>query len=305
MIDFTRDEEFNFWVPMSLAKADPSADQKATPQDQKRWIEGIASTTDTDLQNETVDQNGIDFSYFLKYGFFNNDHKPGFENKVGQPTECRVTKQGLWTKGFLFQKHKIAEAIWELALALEASKADRKLGFSIQGKVTRREGRRIARCWIQDIAITAAPINTHTWLDVLKSLSAVPADMWSPVESFDLSPRLISPVTKSCGMCALSRKALSIDESKMDLKKDHAGCGCGCGKKGDDEEKALGASNVMVPQSLEGGVKDQNWANLTSKSLSFNECVDLLCEHRNLSRPHARIVTEAVFQMNGMNGQTL
>lgn len=305
MIDFLNIEDFSFWVPMELSKADPK-----DPKDQRRWVQGIASTSDNDLQNETVDQNGIDFSYFLKYGYYNNDHKPGFENKVGQPSECKVTKEGLWTKGFLFQKHKVAESIWELAMALEASKAERKLGFSIQGKVTRREGRRIAKCWVQDIAITAAPINTNTWLDVLKSLNAIPADMWVPsTDEFDISPRLISPVSKSggCGMCALSRKALSIDESKMDLKKDHL-CHCkGCEKdREEDELKALstGSMRAITPQSLEGGVKDQSWANVqsrsvTNKSLTFNECVDLLCEYRNLSRLNAEIVTEAVFHLHG------
>lgn len=305
MIDIENTDEFSFWVPMELSKADPK-----DIGEQRRWVQGVASTSDNDLQNETVDQNGIDFSYFLKYGYYNNDHKPGFENKVGQPVECRITKEGLWTKGFLFQKHKIAEAIWELALALEASKSERKLGFSIQGKVTRREGRRIAKCWIQDIAITAAPINTNTWLDVLKSLSAVPADMWAPSSDLvEISPRLISPVSKAggCGMCAMSRKALSIDESKMDLKKDHR-CHCSKCEKEEEESKALSTSSMraITPQSLESGIKDQNWANVqsrsvTQKSLTFDECVDFLCEYRNLSRSNAHVVTEAVFRINGQS----
>lgn len=288
---------------MELVKADPAV----SAQEQKRWVQGVASTSDNDLQNETVDQNGIDFTYFLKYGYFNNDHKPGFENKVGQPTDCKITKAGLWTKGFLFQKHKVAEAIWELALALEASKADRKLGFSIQGKVTRREGRRIAKCWIQDIAITAAPINTNTWLDVLKSFNAIPTDMWATPEdqNFDISPRLISPISKAggCGMCAMSRKALSIDESKMDIKKDACSCSCKSAEE-DEEKKALGCATagMLVPQSLESDIKDQNWGNVqtvTNKSLTFDECVDILCSYRMLSRPNAKVVAEAVFHMNG------
>jgi hypothetical protein len=304
-IDFLYDDSFNFWVPMELVKADPK-DSKDNKNEQRRLIQGIASTDHTDLQNESVIQNGVDHSYFLKYGYYNNDHKPGFDNKVGQPLECKTTKEGLWTKGFLFNKHKIADSIWELALALEASKADRKLGFSIQGKVTRREGRRIARCWIQDIAITAAPINTNTWLDVLKSLNSVPADMWAPVDSFEISPRLISPVTKSgCGMCASSRKAFSIDEEDMDLKKDHR-CHCKkCEKQrgNEEEEKALSTASArpIIPQSLEGGVKDQGWANVRNKnvdkSLTFDECVELLCTYRNLPRSDAHVVTEAVFQL--------
>lgn len=306
MIDFVKDDEFQFWLPMEIAKADPKDKKKG----KRRLIQGIASTPDEDLQKEIVEQRGIDFSYFLKYGYYNNDHKPGFENKVGQPLECRVTGKGLWTRGFLFNNHKIADSIWELANALEASQADRKLGFSIQGKVTRRAGRRIMKCWIQDIAITAAPINTHTWFDVMKSLAALSDEHFcEPEDSFIVSPRLISPVYKSrCDKACVRVKALAggfaIDEEKLDLFKDKDSKECSCGKK-DESEKAFtqaGSGAIMTPESLEGKEKDQGWANkaqeLTNKSLQFDECVDLLCEFRGLARPDAVVVAEAVFEMN-------
>jgi hypothetical protein len=310
MIDFVKDEEFSFWLPMEIAKADPK-DKKS----KRRIVQGIASTTDEDLQKEVVEQRGIDFSYFLKYGYYNNDHKPGFENKVGQPLECRVTKDGLWTKGFLFSNHKIADSIWELANALDASQADRKLGFSIQGKVTRRAGRRIMRCWIQDIAITAAPINTNTWLDVVKSLSSLSDEYFCDDSScFYVSPRQISPVHKSrCGKSCVKNMdkvskiftGLAIDEEKMDLRKDVDEKQCSCGKKHDDSEKAFtqaGSGAITTPESLEGEEKDQEWANkaqeVANKSLQFDECVDLLCEFRGLARPDAAVVAEAVFEMN-------
>jgi len=304
MIDFVKDDEFNFWLPMNIVKAS-SKDKK---KGRRRMVQGIASTTDEDLQKEIVEQRGIDFSYFLEFGYYNNDHKPGFENKVGQPLECRVTKEGLWTKGFLFSNHKIADAIWELANALEASQADRKLGFSIQGKVTRRAGRRILKCWIQDIAITAAPINTNTWIDVVKSLSATPVEHFCDDIDFNVSPRQISPVYKSICDKACVRagaremsKLSAIDEEKMDLKKDSS-CpekNCSCGS-----EKALsvaGQGKVLVPESLEGKEKDQDWArkaqDLANKSLHFEECVDLLQEFRGLARPDAVVVAEAVFEL--------
>lgn len=310
-IDFTKDEEFDFWLPMEIVKA-TSQDKK---KGKRRMVEGIASTTNEDLQKEVVEQRGIDSTYFLKYGYYNNDHKPGFENKVGQPLECRVTSEGLWTRGFLFDNHKVADAIWELANALEASQADRKLGFSIQGKVTRRAGRRILKCWIQDIAITAAPINTHTWLDVVKSLAALPDDYFcEDSESFQISPRLISPVYKSrCDKsCVRNIKALTggfaIKEEEMDLRKDNCKgtCKeCSCGK----HEKAFtqaGSGAVTTPESLEGDEKDQGWANksvdLASKSLQLDECVDLLCEFRGLARPDAAVVAETIFEMN-LKGQ--
>lgn len=160
-----KNDRFSFWVPAEVMR-------KGEDPEGKRWIQGIASTDNLDLQGEIVDQDGIDFSYFLKYGYFNNDHKPGFENKVGQPTECKVTQKGLWVKGFLLKKHQVADSIWELLTSLKESNSSRKVGFSIQGKVLRRNGNKIAKCWIQDIAITPSPVNPTTWAEVAKSLAA-------------------------------------------------------------------------------------------------------------------------------------
>lgn len=162
-------DTFEFFVPASALSIEKGGKKS---KDGKRWIQGVASTDAKDLQGEIVDQNGIDFSYFLKYGYFNNDHKPGFDNKVGQPTECRVTKNGLWVKGFLFNNHSVSNSIWELMNSLESTGASRKIGFSIQGKVKRRQGTKIKECWIQDVAITPAPVNTTTWAEIAKSLSA-------------------------------------------------------------------------------------------------------------------------------------
>lgn len=165
-------ETFNFFVPATAISKGGGKGKNG-----RRWIQGIASTASRDLQGEVVNQNGIDFSYFLKHGYFNDDHKPGPEHKVGQPTECKVTKNGLWVKGFLFNNHKKADEYWELMNALTASDSNRKVGFSIQGKVKRRAGKEIVECWIQDVAITPAPVNTTTWAEIAKSLSASKWDL--------------------------------------------------------------------------------------------------------------------------------
>jgi hypothetical protein len=174
-LGFTDSESFSCWVPAQAVLVKSSKD--GADSTGKRWVQGIASTASRDLQGEIVDQDGIDFSYFLKSGYFNNDHKPGFENKVGQPTECKITKNGLWVKGFLFKNHAQADTIWELLSSLAASDSDRRVGFSIQGKVVRRAGQKIQKCWIQDIAITPAPVNHTTWCEIAKSLSAQSWDL--------------------------------------------------------------------------------------------------------------------------------
>ena len=156
---------FNFWVPISKSKKDEK-------DGGVRIIEGIASTPQMDLQNERVNQSGIDFSYFLKHGYFNWDHKPGADNKVGEPWEVKILPNGLYVKGMIYKGKKASDAVWEHLKTLAANpNAKRKMGFSLQGKTVRRQGNKILRCWIQDIAITTAPINYNTYLDIVKSLS--------------------------------------------------------------------------------------------------------------------------------------
>jgi len=229
MLDLLNQPSFEFWVPLTVSKAKAEPGKKP---DGKRWIEGIASTEDIDLQHEIVKQNGIDFAYFLKHGYFNNDHKPGFENKVGQPTECRVTSKGLWVRGFLFQNHKVADAIWELANAIEASQSNRKLGFSIQGKVLRRAGKTIVKCWIQDIAITAAPINTNTWLDVVKGLNALPQEIWCDENGC----YLITP-----------------DIAYKSMKEDEGTCCAACNVDGGGRDQNKAMTPISTPITGTGG----------------------------------------------------
>ena len=173
---WTDEDTFTFFMPATALEVKKSGKGKDT----KRWIQGIASTDSRDLQGEIVKQHGIDFSYFLKHGYFNDDHKTGPEHKVGQPTECKITKNGMWVKGFLFNSHKKADEYWELMHALNESGSTRQVGFSIQGKVKRRAGKEISECWIQDIALTPAPVNTTTWAEIAKSLSA---DKWALTKS--------------------------------------------------------------------------------------------------------------------------
>ena len=157
-------QTFKFWMPATAVK---SGKDKAG----KRWIQGVASTNHMDLQNESVDQKGLDFSYFLEHGNFNDDHKQGPKHEVGEPTEARITKDGMYVKGFLYQGKEKADEWWEHFQALESSGSDRKVGFSIEGKIKKKSGTNIKECWIKNIAITFHTVNTNTWAEIAKSLS--------------------------------------------------------------------------------------------------------------------------------------
>ena len=161
-IGFHEDGSFRFHLPFDLKKG----------EDGKTWIKGVASVEAADLAGETVILDGMDLSYLLKRGYFNDNHAKTTDAKVGVPTQASVTPEGLKVEGYLFDTPR-AKGIIELADALKKSGSDRRLGFSIEGKTLNRDGKVVSRSWIKDIAITAEPVNPYTYLDVVKSISTV------------------------------------------------------------------------------------------------------------------------------------
>lgn len=147
--------------------------QKSESGDERRIIRGYASTEHEDRQNESLVQKGLDISDFLNHGFFNYDHN----NKiiVGYPFQsCRVDEKGLWVEGELLKGIDEADRMWDLAIALKKSNAPRQVGFSVEGKVLKREGNKIVKAKIYNIAVTPNPVNTNcTWEAVVKSFSGI------------------------------------------------------------------------------------------------------------------------------------
>lgn len=215
-------EDFNFWLPISKAEVKKVKDAKGNVV---RKIQGVASTPDMDLQGERIHQHGIDFNYFLKHGYFNNDHKPGPENKVGEPTHASLRNGNFWVEGFLYNDHPISDHYWNLMRVQERTpQARRKVGFSVQGKIKRRMGKEIMHCWVQDVAITTAPINTKTWAQIAKSLAA---DEWVDEDEMDRALTAGYAISNQTGGAALRTESLipkvkKTTYDKRDLTKSEA-----------------------------------------------------------------------------------
>ena len=208
---------FQFWMPATAIKS-------GKDKNGKRWIQGVASTNHMDLQNESVDQKGLDFSYFLQHGNFNNDHKAGPENLVGEPTEARITKDGMYVKGFLYKGKESADDWWEHFQALESSGSNRKVGFSIEGKIKKKDGTNIKECWIKNIAITQNPVNTNTWAEIAKSLSG--SEIVEGIEEEEkalsagsMGGRALSPESLEGGMKVTTYKSLADVPANVELSK--------------------------------------------------------------------------------------
>jgi hypothetical protein len=145
---------------------------KAGDKGKERRIAGVISTEHKDQQGEVVLQRGLDLQPFLRGGWINDNHSRDTAGVVGYPLSVEKTtvngKPATKMEGYLLKDFEPADKIWELANSLQ--KTDRRLGFSIEGKVRRRagsDGKVIAEALVRNVAVTNCPVNTMTGLDVL------------------------------------------------------------------------------------------------------------------------------------------
>jgi hypothetical protein len=143
---------------------------KSEGEDDGRKIGGYCSTEALDRQNEVVFGKGLDFAEFLNFGYFNDNHNQKTSAVLGVPERVRYDiGKGWWTEGRIL-KTKAGDEIVELAKALTDTK--RKLGFSIEGKITERDGNKIRKAIIRNVAITNCPVNVNcTWELLSKAFS--------------------------------------------------------------------------------------------------------------------------------------
>ena len=144
-----------------------------------RQILGIMSSQSQDRQGEKVISKGLNFNDFMQHGHFNDNHSQETSAVVGYPekityhedlSEFNPKLSGIegWTcKGYILKGTKRADGIWELAKALGQT-PDRRLGFSIEGKVERRIDKTIKSARIRNLAITNSPVNTDAQWNILE-----------------------------------------------------------------------------------------------------------------------------------------
>lgn len=175
------DKDFQFYCPVGFfEKAD-------APNGQKRRIGGLVSSESKDREDEVVLQRGLDFSDFLSYGWYNDNHKKEQTDVLGYPESVRYVQKGEtlpdgsvapaaghWAEGYLLEGYPRADQVWALGQSLHKTGGKRRLGFSIEGRIQRRDGpynKTIAKARVQHVAITHVPVNTDTGLAILaKSL---------------------------------------------------------------------------------------------------------------------------------------
>jgi len=167
-------------------------------------IGGIVSTDTLDRQGEKVVQEGLDFSPFVNHGWFNDNHGQKTTDVLGYPTGVKRIRKGeklpngqvsdtsgWWAEGYLLDTDE-GRKVYSLARSLQKT-ANRRIGFSIEGKVIKRDKQdhtTILAAEVRNVAVTHCPVNTDTHLHALaKALtagSAVSAEGSSAGEGFAL-----------------------------------------------------------------------------------------------------------------------
>lgn len=165
----SQDSKFKFDIPAQIHKS----------KDGEWRIFGLASTPSRDLQGEVIDPRGLDLSPIKKgRGVFNFDHKKGPENIVGVIENADLKDEGLYLGGYLFKNHDRAKAVHQIMSSL--NKSDRgRMGMSVEGVVQKRagkDGKTISKAKITSCALTMNPVNTDTYVDIIKSLNSIEFD---------------------------------------------------------------------------------------------------------------------------------
>lgn len=225
---------------MMLAKAEPGQDDEVTG---RRWHQGVTSTPYKDLQGEEVIAKGLNIRYFKDHGYFNDDHQQGNEFIVGEPTVAEIKKVkdrsgksiwGMWTRGFIWAKgiHPRADHVVNLARAKEASGSRSPMSYSIEGKVLQRAAGKILKAWVKAVAITASPINTMTWMELVEE-----------VKKGFVSVEEMTQIAKSISLDNFGDDSEFIEEPPLEGKAlTVASAGSFTGKN----------TPTLVPESLEG-----------------------------------------------------
>lgn len=171
-------DSFSFSLPVDIMKSD-------TPDSDEWRIAGYASTSTEDRQGDEIVQKGLDFSDFINYGWFNFDHDNS--KIVGYPDKdkCRIDSRGFYVEGTLLKGIDLAKSLWETAVALKKSGAPRKLGFSVEGKVLKRNDLgKIIKAKIYNVAVTANPVNPTCTFDALcKSFTSDQSEIEKALEA--------------------------------------------------------------------------------------------------------------------------
>lgn len=163
---------FNFNIFVPFDKVEKSVNTNVSKSNNGNYlVAGYASTGDRDLDGETIDPEGIDYNYLIgPNGFIDYEHNQ--DEVIGFPTDnTHVDDNGLYVEAELFGDDPKVQKIIHLYNNLKKSKANKTIGFSIEGIARKRDaGDRsvIRQVDVTGVAVTKHPANLEATWDLLQ-----------------------------------------------------------------------------------------------------------------------------------------
>lgn len=248
------EKDFLVHIPLELVKGDKEHEDE--------WkVRGIASTGDTDLQGEQVEQEGLDISALQAgRGLFNFDHQKGPENVLGIIEDAKfVTQDGkkaLWVEGYLFKHQERSKAFFNILKSLKKGTSSR-VHMSIEGKIIERSmanPKSIRKARIDKVALTMDPVNPYTFTELCKSLAVEPQA--PAVEELSQKEVVISDKPE---MVEIAKADLQV---LLDFCKKAMTAGAGASK----EPSARTGGEAMIRESMESSAKCMSYSNKKKKN---------------------------------------
>lgn len=169
------------WFPCEWEDVDAfakAAEGKA-PAPSAGRIVGIASTDLLDADGHVVVQAGLDWTPFEKAGGpITFEHPRGAFNDLGEATSRTLVTldggiQATKLESLLYTASDLGRWVYNQSVAMKKSGGKRRLGYSIEGYATKRDGNRIEEAVVTSVAVSGAPKNRMAWFEpIMASMMA-------------------------------------------------------------------------------------------------------------------------------------
>lgn len=171
-------DRFRLWAPSKRIYLEGiTKGSKTTPRVGR--IVGIASSETEDEDNDVIDQEGLDFSYFVGkgnrrgHGLIIMEHPVGVLNTIGYPVSTKLIQitseitgklvKATQVEADLYLEDRLGRAAYKKGRVMHRAGGQRRPGFSIEGSVSERRGKRVTKGKVKWLAITMAPRNHDSW----------------------------------------------------------------------------------------------------------------------------------------------
>lgn len=157
------------WLPVDFLDVE-SFGKSGTAGSGAGRIKGIASTEMVDSDGHVVEQDGIDWTLFKAAGCpLTFEHPRSPFNDIGEARDIeRVTVDGVNAtaiSGIVYTTLPLGNVAYGRAVAMAKAGSKRRMGLSIEGYATQRDGNRIQKSVVTSVAISDSPKNALTWFD--------------------------------------------------------------------------------------------------------------------------------------------